>query len=35
MGATIAFADFLVKNNYSKQDLEDKLEQVYRVIYFS
>lgn len=35
MGPTIAFADFLVKNNYSVEDLHDKLEAVYRKIYFS
>lgn len=35
MGPTIAFADFLVKNNFSLEDLNDKLDQVYRVIYFS
>lgn len=35
MGPTIASADYLVKNNFSLQDLHDKLEQVYRSIYFS
>ncbi len=35
MGATIAFADFLVKNNFSLVEFHDKLEQVYRTIYFS
>lgn len=35
MGPTIAFADFLVKNNFSKEDLEDKLEHVHRAIYYS
>ena len=35
MGPTIAFADYLVKNNFSLQDLHDKLEQIYRSIYFS
>lgn len=35
MGATIAFADFLIKNNFSMQDFYDKLEDVYRVVYFS
>ncbi|QQG44703.1 MAG: nucleoside monophosphate kinase [Candidatus Roizmanbacteria bacterium] len=34
MGPTIAFADFLIKNNFSKEDLEDKLEHVYRSVYF-
>jgi adenylate kinase len=35
MGPTIAFADFVVKNNFSKDDFSDKLETVYRQIYFS
>jgi adenylate kinase len=35
MGPTIAFADYLVKNNYSKEDFYDKLNEVYRSIYFS
>lgn len=35
MGPTIAFADFLIKNNFSLMDLYDKLEEVYRVVYFS
>ncbi len=35
MGPTIAYADFLVKNNFSLEDLEDKLEDIYRVVYFS
>lgn len=35
MGPTIAFADFLIKNNFSMTDLHDKLDQVYREIYFS
>lgn len=34
-GPPIAFADFLVKNNFSLEDLHDKLEEVYRTIYFS
>lgn len=34
MGSTIAYSDFLVKNNFSKEDLHDKLESVYRMIYF-
>lgn len=33
-GPLIAFADFLVKNNYSIEDLKNKLEDVYRQIYF-
>ncbi len=35
MAPTIAYADFLIKNNYSLKDLHDKLEHVYRVVYFS
>lgn len=35
MGATLAFADFLVKNNFSKVDLYDKLEDIYRTVYFT
>ncbi len=35
MGPTLAFADFLVKNNFEVEDLRDKLEQVYRTVYFS
>lgn len=35
MGPTIAFADFVVKNNFSRQDLFDKLDDVYREVYFS
>lgn len=35
MGATIAYADFVVKNNFSLKDYYDKLEQIYRTIYFS
>jgi len=35
MGPTIAYADFLVKNNFSKEELFEKLEQVYRIVYFS
>ncbi len=34
-GAAIAYADFLLKNNFSLEDLHDKLEQVYREVYFS
>lgn len=33
-GPAIAFADFLIKNNYSKEDLYMKLDEVYRQIYF-
>jgi dephospho-CoA kinase len=35
MGNLIAYADFLVKNNFSKDEYFDKLEEVYRAIYFS
>jgi len=35
MGPTIAFADYLIKNNYSLKDFYDKLELAYRTIYFS
>ncbi len=35
MGPTIAFADFLVKNNFSLDEFHDKLEEVYRSVYFA
>lgn len=35
MGATIAYADYCVKNNFSIDDLHHKLEEAYRRIYFS
>ncbi len=35
MGPTIAYADFVIKNNYSLKDYYDKLELAYRTIYFS
>jgi len=35
MGPTIAYADFVIKNNYSLKDYYDKLELTYRTIYFS
>lgn len=35
MGPTIAYADFLIKNNYSRDEFYDKLESTYRTIYFS
>jgi adenylate kinase len=35
MAPTIAFCDFLVKNNFSKEEFYDKLEEIYRIIYFS
>lgn len=34
MGPTIALADALIINNGSKSDFEDKLEEVYREVYF-
>ncbi len=35
MGPTIAYADYLIKNNFSVEEFHDKLEEVYRTIYFS
>ena len=35
MAPTIAFCDYLIKNNFSKEEFYDKLEEVYRLIYFS
>lgn len=35
MGPTIAFADFLVKNNFSKEEFQDKLNEVYDTVYFT
>lgn len=35
MATTIAFCDFLIKNNFSKEEFYDKLEEVYRIVYFS
>lgn len=35
MGNTLAFADYLVKNNFSIEELHDKLEEAYRAVYFS
>jgi len=35
MGPTIAYADFVIKNNYSLEEFYDKLELTYRTIYFS
>ncbi len=35
MGPTIAFADFMLKNNFSKEELYDKLDEVYREVYYS
>lgn len=34
-GPAIAFADFLIKNNFSVDEFHDKLEAVYRAVYFS
>lgn len=34
-GPTIAYADFLIKNNFSKDEFHHKLEETYRAIYFS
>jgi adenylate kinase len=35
MAPTIASCDYLIKNNFSKEELYDKLEEIYRIIYFS
>ncbi len=35
MGPTIAYADYMIKNNYSREEFHDKLELTYRTIYFS
>lgn len=35
MGSTIAFCDYLIKNNFSKEEFYDKLEEFYRIVYFS
>lgn len=35
MGPTIGLCDYLIKNNYSLEEFHDKLEEVYRVIYYS
>jgi dephospho-CoA kinase len=34
MGPTIAYADYLIKNNYSLEELYHKLDEVYREIYY-
>lgn len=34
-GPAIAFADFLIKNNFSKEEFHDKLDAVYRAVYYS
>ncbi|MFA9288810.1 MAG: nucleoside monophosphate kinase [Weeksellaceae bacterium] len=35
MGPTIAYADYVIKNNFSFEDLHNKLDEVYREIYYS
>ncbi|PJC81686.1 hypothetical protein CO007_03290 [Candidatus Roizmanbacteria bacterium CG_4_8_14_3_um_filter_36_10] len=35
MGPTFTFSDYLIKNNFSEEEFFDKLEDVYRSIYFS
>ncbi len=35
MGPTVAYCDFLIKNNFSLAEFKDKLEEVYRQVYFS
>lgn len=35
MGPTISFADFLIKNNFSKTEFYDKLDEAYREVYFT
>ncbi|MCS7092942.1 MAG: nucleoside monophosphate kinase [Patescibacteria group bacterium] len=35
MAPTVAYADLLVKNNFSIEDFHDKLEEVYRAIYYT
>jgi adenylate kinase len=34
-GAPIAFADYMIENNGSKEELYEKLEDIYRMIYFT
>ncbi len=34
MGPTLAFADYLIKNNFSLQEFHDKLANVYRQVYY-
>ena len=34
MAPTIAYADHLLKNNFSIEDFHDKLDEVYRTIYY-
>ena len=35
MAPTLAYADYLVKNNFSREDYHDKLDEVYRSIYYT
>lgn len=35
MAPTVAYADYLVKNNFSVEDFHDKLEEVYRTILYT
>lgn len=35
MAPTIAYADFLIKNNFSQEEYHDKLEEVFRIIYYT
>jgi adenylate kinase len=35
MGPTIAFADFFIQNDGSIEDFYDRLEEVYRIVYFT
>lgn len=35
MAPTIAYSDYLVKNNFSVEDFHDKLEEVFRIIYYT
>jgi len=35
MGPTFTYADYMIKNNFSEEEFHDKLEEVYRTIYFS
>jgi len=35
MAPTVAYADFLIKNNFSVEDFHDKLEEIYRAIFYT
>ncbi len=35
MAPTIAYADYLIKNNFSQEEYHDKLEEVFRIIYYT